>query len=1098
MKLALVCLLGVATLASAKKDATDLAASKAPKKQRVLAPLVNFRKLDSWCHQHHVGSGAPSCTQHNGCCYNAKVDKQYKKLAAKLKRFADQDGKDANMLREQLSKWGPCHSCDHHETTFGTIKGTKKKCAADSKDKNCQKPLTIGQSWCSTYGSKGAKKCLDLAWCTWNVAVGKKGTCVPKVSPADYPEVDMSCNLHLGNTKSTYKGEEGLNIDQQYVDWVKCVDESIKKSKGLCYKKATNTDEKAPATKKPIVQPAGKKGLWDPTKKPCSYEKCKRNANRRSPPRCDDGYQFKWEMESSDDIQLAGGKKKKNTKIGTDKLGCKEKYAYKARCVTAVKKNCKKTKVNGVLKTCEKDFDCNGGKDKCVAGKGKRFTADYLPNQADEDGKGFDGYFCVDKDGHEIPDTRKMRPVELFDISCSVQRKKSEGMQCPNAMTLTTVGGLLVMEDKVKKPTKKNCAVHCNSDTDCKGEKWCCFNGCGYTCKKAVKPLAGCRQPPGSTQIAEKKWVLATKGGMSHQLTGNERHGIELTVKCAADHAQTPYGKGTPRQSLEVKCHHGEWVFCPKGGDCTPNFEKLLICEKNCPKFRLVASTSHLCKEVDGKVKCMTVKNPATVKAARQSARDVFGEGEHTLRIQDIVELSKTGFKAGKGNDLDQYNHHGSTRKIACPPGYGAVQHSKFLAGGKTKAGKAKKVSAISMHIVRHGYEVITCGANQPGEWTPRHLECNVCYDAYEWEWRDKKGNSCAFYRSRPLLCGNPTAQTIPRTKDDQLKIGNGKKCGTYSKQWAAQGLKLLEDGVINQELYFKRYQPYQGFPASQYETTAEERAACKKERDNCPICKAPFSGKYCQAPTRRNRPRGKAKTLFWSKQGATRMCLCTPETQPAFLADAPTSPPSTCGQLKQGKKIFVNPLTGKKFGEGGKTKSGIIFAKGAFGKAGSFFYEQISSFGSATDACRVSCRTCQQAENKFLQRTRYDEKTFYNLVNAGKIKLKNVGKTTPGKIPGGKLVGKDESNGGKGKWVKTLRKVQKWKKISVTKETTKTIVKSYDVADVCTDGKGTNWVKCGKLKKEKGAGREKEFRPECLKKQLTAAGCKKGFKPMA
>jgi len=386
---------------------------------------------------------------------------------------------------------------------------------------------------------------------------------------------------------------------------------------------------------------------------------------------------------------------------------------------------------------------------------------------------------------------------------------------------------------------------------------------------------------------------------------------------------------------------------------------------------------------------------------------------------------------------MDKMRHHSSSRTIACPPGYGAVQHQKFLGQGRWKG---KKKNPRSMHIVRHGYETLTC---RNGVWDPRHLECSVCYDAYEWQWRDVKGNSCAYYRSRPLLCHNEDDQTIKtfkRAKDT---------CGKFTAEWAEQGMYMLEKNMINGEQYRAYFQPWGEISLFKNSKVCQSYGVSKKR------CKTIWK-----------KPRGRAA----GKKNTDRPCRCLPHFQPAYsdkLKNEPTSPPSKCGQITRGKKVFINPRTGKKF-------KGKQFKRG-------FFYMQQNSFGSAVENCRVACRSCEQAENKYLLRTRYTPEEFKMLIKEGKIKKKNVAKKL-------KMGGTDS---GKGKWKLVKRRVLEWTKVPNTKVVKKTISKSYPISKVCTDGKGHNFLKC--------QGR-KDPRPICQgkKKQIQRNGCKKGFRPMA
>merc|ERR1712022_108716 len=149
--------------------------------------------------------------------------------------------------------------------------------------------------------------------------------------------------------------------------------------------------------------------------------------------------------------------------------------------------------------------------------------------------------------------------------------------------------------------------------------------------------------------------------------------------------------------------------------------------------------------------------------------------------------------------------------------------------------------------------------------------------------------------------------------------------------------------------------------------------------------------------------------------------------------------------------KVTIDPMTGKEF-KGGKFSQG-------------FYFEDSVKYGSAVDNCRVSCRSCQKAEARYLQRTRYTKAEFKELVGLGKIKKANVAKQFGGK------------DSGKGKWKVVKR--------------TKTISKSYTIDKVCSNGKGRNFLKCG-------ADVKPDPRPICKSNRIMKNGCLKGFSPMA
>jgi len=98
--------------------------------------------------------------------------------------------------------------------------------------------------------------------------------------------------------------------------------------------------------------------------------------------------------------------------------------------------------------------------------------------------------WCVDENGHEIPDTRAtIAGFKTALTNCAKERKRHDGEQCPNAVTLITKAGEVMMGDD---KNVGNCDITCNTDQDCKGDQWCCYNGCGYQCRLPIQPKADC------------------------------------------------------------------------------------------------------------------------------------------------------------------------------------------------------------------------------------------------------------------------------------------------------------------------------------------------------------------------------------------------------------------------------------------------------------------------------------------------------------------------------------------------------------------------------------------------------------------------------
>lgn len=335
-----------------------------------------------------------------------------------------------------------------------------------------------------------------------------------------------------------------------------------------------------------------------------------------------------------------------------------------------------------------------------VEGEGRFFAA----TQADQDGIGMDGYFCVDENGHELPDSRKETDLKIWNVDCDKMRKESVGMQCPNAITLTTKGGVVIVNDD---NDAEDCTVTCNTDVDCAGEDWCCFNGCGYSCQLPIKPMSGCADVPGDGLTQGVSPVGdATEIGSTHgvQIMLTCAEGFDVVDEPAGDDVDfrdpwtvpapedlQPEGTKADVQEVKLECKHGHWQSMDGDRDINP----LLDCNKQCGPYR-VEGISLLDKRA--------------------------------LRERDFVV---------KGDPLTQERHHYHTAKVTieCPTGYGVVV-------GEERAKES-------------GYEVMFCNE---GNWenqfdTKRSMECSVCYDAYEHEWRDAKGNACLYYKSRPMEC---------------------------------------------------------------------------------------------------------------------------------------------------------------------------------------------------------------------------------------------------------------------------------------------------------------------------------------------------------
>lgn len=370
-------------------------------------------------------------------------------------------------------------------------------------------------------------------------------------------------------------------------------------------------------------------------------------------------------------------------------------------------------------------------------------------------------YFCVDENGHEIPNTRrriagadlKQYQEEELDtfmmlfregVDCNKKRAESSGLQCPNAITLTTKGGVvMVNEDN----DAQNCKISCSTDKDCKAEEdkadmsaegnWCCFNGCGYACKKPVVPLQGCAMVPhnhaGQTILQDNE-KLEFDADQVHD------HKMKIVLACEGGWDAIPLDGP---QEKELECKHGSWEYCVDE-ICTTDYS--LRCQEQCKPFEVPSDARH------------------------QHHYNVVGSG-----------LS-----------------YGSTRTISCPAGYGIVGGTDDVkANGfeevECSEGRKWLTSAAAFahnELAKINDKLASCGSDCPIELEEERelyemkiaqdnsasIRCNVCFD--DAEWRDDNGHACSYYTARPLECAlapgdDPTL--IDGSARDKCRVS----CGT-------------------------------------------------------------------------------------------------------------------------------------------------------------------------------------------------------------------------------------------------------------------------------------------------------------------------------
>jgi len=249
----------------------------------------------------------------------------------------------------------------------------------------------------------------------------------------------------------------------------------------------------------------------------------------------------------------------------------------------------------------------------------------YAPSQSDtirhKNSDKVDGqYFCVDKNGHEIPNTRKQEPLDTagINIDCVEERKRHAGYQCPNSSVLTSSGGVV----EISTVSLGDCSGQstCQTDADCEG--WCCFDNCQYSCQTPVKPFTGCADPPVNREVGQ---ALLTVDNAAAPF----RHEMQIKVACRSDFS-VPLGMPS---AVTLTCSHGRWLT--DYGETT--FD--LKCMQQCGAFNI---------EDTGK------------------------------SVIDDLSMNDDDFII-EGDD----NFFGSSRTIQCQPNYGIVAGSKNVLANK-------------------------------------------------------------------------------------------------------------------------------------------------------------------------------------------------------------------------------------------------------------------------------------------------------------------------------------------------------------------------------------------------------------------------------
>lgn len=339
--------------------------------------------------------------------------------------------------------------------------------------------------------------------------------------------------------------------------------------------------------------------------------------------------------------------------------------------------------------------------------------SEYVP-QCTEDGlweeeqydESTDSRWCVDSNGHEVPDTRmKDEAFQSRMVNCNKERKKSEGMQCPNAVTLSVGNGEVMINDH---EDVGNCDITCNTDQDCRGQQWCCYNGCGYSCQVPIHPKADCEH-------------LALDASLSASDLENNEHGTQVTLSCAPGYSGS--------EEVEIECKHGDWS------------EYEIRCMKDCEPYRVPAPGRMRDYEIKGngrshgdKRKVLCVKgygavagSPDAMRFYREIVECVNGAwDEQTLVCSSCFDADSTGPHAwwnGKADGAERGDSYDckyfESRPLKCAEFPEARENCRVSCRTCEEALLKYKVKAISdsKADVKH-----------PEKWLQKKLKVSVGY----------------------------------------------------------------------------------------------------------------------------------------------------------------------------------------------------------------------------------------------------------------------------------------------------------------------------------------------------------------------------------
>jgi hypothetical protein len=282
---------------------------------------------------------------------------------------------------------------------------------------------------------------------------------------------------------------------------------------------------------------------------------------------------------------------------------------------------------------------------------------EYIDEQVDTEGF----VWCVSEEGHLIPDTKKKEAAFKSSlINCDKERKKHRGMQCPNAVTLATGNGEVMINDH---PDVGNCDMTCNTDKDCDDNEWCCYNGCGYSCQVPILPKADCEH-------------LILEPSEQASVTDVE-HGTKVTVSCAEG-----YGGS---DDVNIECKHGSWNEFDL--DCKKDCEEYHFLDERKRDYQIAGkSLNH-----DGKRKVSCTRgygavagSPDAMRFYKETLRCVNGAWEErSLVCSSCFDAPMEGpnaFWTGRVTEWEVYDHDDN----ADTPDKRALRDVGTIRGGPT------------------------------------------------------------------------------------------------------------------------------------------------------------------------------------------------------------------------------------------------------------------------------------------------------------------------------------------------------------------------------------------------------------------------------